>query len=157
MSEWVFSIIYMAAFCAVAMMLTPEGATKKTVGLVCAAAMIIAVISPLNTVNYSDFSIDIHKYKNEAEKLCETAANEEENLNRTFIEDKCKTYIMDKAASCGGNISSLTVDAQWSTDGFWYPETVYIEGSFTSEQKSVLELFMESELGIMISNQFWGE
>lgn len=157
MREWALSIIYMAAFCAAAIMLTPEGATKKTVGIVCAAAMIIAVISPLNTLNYSDFSIDIHKYKNEAEKLCETAADEEEKLNRTFIEDKCKTYIMDKAASCGGDIRSLTVDAQWSTDGFWYPETAYIEGSFTSEQKDILELFMESELGILKSNQFWGK
>lgn len=157
MNEWVYSIIYMSCFCTVAMMLTPEGTTKKTVGLVCAAAMIIAVISPLNTVNYSNFSVDIQKYKNEAEKLCEIAANEEENLNRTFIEDKCETYIMDKAASCGGNISSLTVDAQWSTDGFWYPETAYIVGSFTSEQKGILEVFMESELGIMKCNQNWGK
>lgn len=156
MSDWIFSLIYLSVFCSVAMLVTPEGAAKKTVGLVCSAAMIIAVISPLHNVDLSNFSLDLQRYKNEADKLCSAAADEEENLNRTFIEDKCKTYIMDKATCLGAEISSITVNAQWSTDGFWYPQSAIIEGKFTDEQKTRLEAYMEAELGILKSDQTWG-
>lgn len=60
MSEFVHNyiqtLVYSAVFCFLAMALTPEGRGRKAVGIACAAAMMIAVISPAVSIDLSDYS-----------------------------------------------------------------------------------------------------
>ena len=86
MSEFVHNyiqtLVYPAVFCFLAMALTPEGSGKKAVGIACAAAMMIAVISPVVTIDLSDYSKMLTEYKLKAEKYADSGREDSENLNR---------------------------------------------------------------------------
>ena len=159
MSEFVHNyiqtLVYSAVFCFLALALTPEGSGKKAVGIACAAAMMIAVISPVVSIDLSDYSKTLTEYKLKAEEYAGNGKTESENLNRLYIQDKCRAYILDKAEEMGADISEVTVTAEWSTDGFWYPVSCEIRYGCTDAQRAELEAFIGAQLGISKDEQKW--
>lgn len=159
MSEFVHNyiqtLVYSAVFCFVALALTPEGSGKKAVGIACAAAMMIAVISPVVSIDLSDYSKTLAEYKHKAEEYADSGKEESENLNRLYIQDKCRTYILDKAKKMGAAIDEITVTAEWSTDGFWYPVSCEIRYGCSDAQRAELESFIGAQLGISKDEQKW--
>lgn len=128
MSEFVHNyiqtLVYSSVFCFLAMVLTPEGSGKKAVGIACAAAMMIAVISPAVSIDLSDYSKTLTEYKLKAEEYANSGKIESENLNRLYIQDKCQAYILDKAKEMGADIEDVTVTAEWSTTASGTPQAV---------------------------------
>ena len=57
------------------------------------------------------------------------------NLNRTIIEGECRAYILDKADETGTELAEVTVTAEWSTDGYWYPHEVRIVSGADENQR----------------------
>lgn len=159
MSEFVHNyiqtLVYSAVFCFLALTLTPEGSGKKAVGIACAAAMMIAAISPVVSIDLSDYSKTLTEYKLKAEEYTESGKTESENLNRLYIQDKCQAYILDKAKEMGADISEVTVTAEWSTDGFWYPVSCEIRYGCTEQQRAELEALISAQLGISKDEQKW--
>lgn len=159
MSEFVHNyiqtLVYSAVFCFLALALTPEGSGKKAVGIACAAAMMIAVISPVVSIDLSDYSKTLTEYKLKAEEYASSGKIESENLNRLYIQDKCQAYILDKAKEIGADISEVTVTAEWTTEGFWYPASCEIWYDCTDEQRAELEVFIGTQLGISKDEQKW--
>lgn len=159
MSEFVHNyiqtLVYSAVFCFLAMALTPEGSGKKAVGIACAAAMMIAVISPAVSIDLSDYSKTLTEYKLKAEEYANSGKIESENLNRLYIQDKCQAYILDKAKEMGADIEDVTVTAEWSTDGFWYPASCEIWYCCTDVQRAELETLIGTQLGISKDEQKW--
>ena len=73
-------------------------------------------------------------------------------LERTYIQDKCRTYILSKAAQLGAPVEDVTVTARWDDgDGVWYPWTVAVEG----EYHAGLAAAIEGELGVPGERQTW--
>lgn len=159
MSEFVHNyiqtLVYSAVFCFLAMALTPESSGKKAVGIACAAAMMIAVISPVVSIDLSDYSKTLTEYKLKAEEYANSGKIESENLNRLYIQDKCQAYILDKAKEMGADIEDVTVTAEWSTDGFWYPASCEIRYGCTDVQRAELESFIVAKFGISKDEQKW--
>ncbi len=159
MSEFVHNyiqtLVCSAVFCFLALALTPEGSGKKAVGIACAAAMMIAVISPIVSIDLSDYSKTLTEYKLKAEEYADSGKTESENLNRLYIQDKCRAYILDKAKEMGADIDDVTVSAEWSTDGFWYPVSCEISYSCNDAQRAELEAFIGAQLGIGKDDQKW--
>ena len=159
MSEFVHNyiqtLVCSAVFCFLALALTPEGNGKKAVGIACAAAMMIAVISPVVSIDLSDYSKTLAEYKVKAEEYADSGVKESENLNRLYIQNRCQAYILDKAKNIGADIADASVTAEWSTDGFWYPVSCEIEYGCTEAQRAKLESFIGAELGIIKENQKW--
>ncbi len=159
MSEFVHNyiqtLVYSAVFCFLAMALTPEGSGKKAVGIACAAAMMIAVISPAVSIDLSGYSKTLTEYKLKAEEYANSGREDSENLNRLYIQDKCQAYILDKAKEIGAYISEVTVTAEWSTDGFWYPASCEIRYGCTDVQRAELEAFIVAKFGISKDEQKW--
>lgn len=159
MSEFVHNyiqtLVYSAVFCFLAMALTPEGSGKKAVGIACAAAMMIAVISPVVTIDLSDYSKMLTEYKLKAEEYADSGRENSENLNRLYIQDKCQAYILDKAEEIGAYISEVTVTAEWSIDGYWYPVSCEIRYDSTDGQRAELETLIGTQLGISKDEQKW--
>lgn len=159
MSEFVHNyiqtLVCSAVFCFLALALTPEGSGKKAVGIACAAAMMIAVISPIVSIDLSDYSKTLTEYKLKAEEYADSGKEESENLNRLYIQDKCGAYILDKAKEMGADISEVTVTAEWSTDGFWYPVSCEIRYGCTDAQRAELEAFIGAQFGIGKDDQKW--
>ncbi len=159
MSEFVHNyiqtLVYSAVFCFLALALTPEGSGKKAVGIACAAAMMIAVISPVVSIDLNDYSKTLTEYKLKAEEYADSGKEESENLNRMYIQDECGAYILDKAKEMGADISEVAVTAEWSTDGFWYPVSCEIRYGCTDAQRAELEAFIGAQLGISKDEQKW--
>lgn len=159
MSEFVHNyiqtLVYSAVFCFLALALTPEGSGKKAVGIACAAAMMIAIISPVVSIDLSDYSKTLTEYKLKAEEYADSGKIESENLNRLYIQDKCGAYILDKAKEMGADISEVAVTAEWSTDGFWYPVSCEVRYGCTEAQRAELEAFIGAQLGISKDEQKW--
>lgn len=159
MSEFVHNyiqtLVCSAVFCFLALALTPEGSGKKAVGIACAAAMMIAIISPVVSIDMSDYSKTLTEYKLKAEEYADSGKKESENLNRLYIQDKCQAYILDKAKNMGADIDEVTVTAEWSTDGFWYPVSCEICYGCTEQLRAELEAFISAQLGINKDEQKW--
>lgn len=153
--SYIQTLISTAVFCFVALVLTPEGSGKKAVGIACAAAMIIAVVSPIASVDLSDYSKVVAEYKIAAQEYAENGKSDSENLNRLYIQDKCRAYILDKAKNIGADVSEVAVAAEWSNDGFWYPVTCEIKHNCSYDSRVRLAEYIEAELGISKANQEW--
>ena len=152
---YIQTLVYSAAFCFVALAVTPDGIGKKAVGIVCAAAMIIAVISPIASIDMSDYSKSLSEYKLAAQKYAESGKQDSEILNRMYIQDKCRAYILDKAKKVGADVTEANVTAEWSNDGFWYPVKCEIKSDCTDDARAKLAGYIEAELGISKDNQKW--
>ena len=93
----------------------------------------------------------------DADKYIGKGEDYSKNLNRSIIEDKCRAYILDKADEIGAELSEVTVTAQWSSDGYWYPHEAEIVSSAADDQKSRLSDYIQTQLGISISDQNWSD
>lgn len=155
--QWLHAVIYTGIVCSTAMLLTPEGRVKKALAIICAVAMCASVASPLAELDFDAYSKAMAHYELDAEKYLGQGEDYSKNLNRTIIEDKCRAYILDKADEIGAELADVTVTAMWSSDGYWYPHEVRIVSSAADEQKSILSDFIQTQLGISISDQNWSD
>lgn len=153
--SWIISLITAAIFCAVAINITPKGRIYTAIKLLCGIIMIFAIISPVINFDFTEYSESMIKYSDKTSELIKNADAYEDKLNRTFIEDKCAAYILDKAESFGAHPEKISVIAEWSADGYWYPVRADIRCNCSKELKSTLAIFIEAELGIAKERQTW--
>lgn len=153
--EWIVSIICTAAFCSLAISLTPKGRVHSAVKLICGVAMILSIINPLAKLDFKEYSRQLRKYNDNASELIDSANSYSDKLNRLYIQDECAAYILDKAENNGAKLDSVSVNAEWSTEGYWYPVSADIDYSCSDDIKQVLERTIEAELGIAKERQAW--
>lgn len=152
---WTGGMIYTAMLCGVLTIITPEGRVKNVVKLLCGIAVVAAIISPLVKADIRAYSAYLAEYRLEAERITKGAQEDSKNLNRSYIEEKCEAYILDKAKNCGTAIYAVKVRAEWSTEGFWYPVSAEISSDAGSEERLRLSGIIEAELGIAADEQRW--
>ena len=68
------------------------------------------------------------------------------------IKQQCETYILDKALSYQ---TALRVDIVLSQDDVPVPDGVYLHGNISPYVKSVLQKWLNDEMGIPKENQIW--
>ena len=152
---YIQTLIFSAVFCFLALVLTPDGNGKKAVGIACVAVMMIATISPIKSIDLSDYSRTVFEYKTMAQEYANSGKANSENLNRLYIQEQCQAYILDKAENLGAEVQEAKVTAEWSNDGFWYPVSCEVRYSSSDKKRKELEVYIEAELGISNENQEW--
>lgn len=157
LKDWMLGLCGAAAVCALALAVCPGGRVKGVLRVVCGAVMTIALLSPAVGFDFAAYSQSLEKYRLGAETAAKAAADKQDILSRTIIEDELAAYILDKAAALGLTLSSAQVSAKWSEDGFWYPYEASLAGAGAEETKKELAEIMESELGIPRDRQHWEE
>ena len=155
LAAWVRAIAGAALISAMAMALTPSGKVKNILKLVCGVLLIIAMISPLLNRDLPGISMDIARYRAIAEEISGEAEAANRNLNRTFIEQRCATYILDKAQSMDISLHRVNVTVKWGDEGFWYPHEVSIKADISEYERAKLRNSIETELGIPGERQYW--
>lgn len=150
---WILGMAAAAVFCAFASELTPEGRVKGVQRLVCGIVMVIALLQPLTVLDFDSYSLNMAKYRAQAEQISTHAEEISDSLSRSFIEARCRAYILDKAKLCGANVTDAAVELRWSSEGVWYPVGAVIYGTYHAE----LSQLMEAELGISPDKQEWSE
>lgn len=149
--DWVLGLAGTAAFCAVATMLTPKGRVRQVVQLLTGLLMALALLQPLLRPELGELSLDLSKYRAQAEQLTQSGQELRQSLDRSIIEEQTEAYILDKAQSLGAAVVGAKVSLQWSTEGFWYPTEVTLQGTYDA----ALSRLLEAELGIPAAAQRW--
>ncbi len=157
MSTWVRGIIYASVFCLVALSLTPEGKVKTAEKLLCGIVMLFVIFSPIIELDIDTYASAMAKYTEVGKELANEGKESGERMNRTIIENELCAYILDKAESFGVRITSVSVGVAWSDEGYWYPVSAEISGSFSSDGKKKLTSVIAADLGIGEGEQSWTE
>lgn len=147
----------LSILCGAAMSMAPEGSIKRVMGVLCSAALILAVIQPLKGMDLSQYALELAKYEEREAEFLEDGENMNDRLNRLVIQEGYETYIRDKATELEIEIRSLNVGVQWNMDGLWVPDTVEIDGEGSGESRRELGRIIEAELGIPAERQYWSE
>ncbi len=149
--NWIMALAATGLICGAAKALSPEGAVKKTVSVICGFAMMAALLSIAGDVEALGLSRYAAKYSMEAEKSAGDALEAARAQTRAIIEARCEAYILDKGRLIGLGPGDVEVTARWSEEGFWYPERAELH----IKEDPDLSRVMEAELGILRENQIW--
>ena len=117
--------------------------------------MLIVVLGSLQSFVMPDFSAYSSIYQAECEGYADSLSDENEKLIKAIIEERTRTYILEKAEDIG-----ITCDVEITSelrDGVPFPYTVqYIcEHEPPTGDRDKLETYVLSELGIEVENQKW--
>ena len=153
--SWITTVICTAAFCAVAISMMPKGRVLSAVKIICGVVMVFAILKPIADIDFDEYSKQLTKYNDNASELIGSAEDYNDKLNRLYIEEHCEAYILDKAESVGVKLDSVSVSAEWSTEGYWYPVSADIRHALSDELVNRLSTSIEAELGIAKERQAW--
>lgn len=145
----------LSILCGAALSIAPEGAVKRVLEILCSAALLTALLTPLKGIDLESYALQLAKYKEDEAAL--TAKGDEMNnrLNRLVIEGECNSYIMDKAKEKGVDVKEAEVELKWSTEGLWYPYSARIVSNAEGAEKAALIDALKSELGIPEERVTW--
>ncbi len=155
MSGAIREICALSILCGAAMSIMPEGGAKRVAGILTAAILLTAILTPLKGIDFESYALLAAQYRQQEAEL--TARGEEinERLSRAVIEREYEAYIMDKANEMGIDIKEADVEVQWSTEGVWLPYSVCIAANAATAQKTALEDAVAAELGIPGERVTW--
>lgn len=149
--NWVLGLAGAALCCAVLTEMTPAGNVKNAVKALCGIVMALALIEPLLKADTENYSLNLAKYRESASNISRQGKEISDRLNRTIIEEECRTYILDKAMSLRAELEDAAVKLKWSSEGMWYPVGCTLDGEYNDALAAVIE----SELGIPRQAQEW--
>ena len=148
---WVLGLAGASLFCAVATELTPKGPVKSVVRTLCGVVLASALLGPLLRFDFSGYALNLARARAQAAEVSAQAGEISAELDRRVIEARVRTYILDKAQSLGCAVSDARVTLRWSTEGFWYPVSVELDGTFDRQ----LSDDIAAELGVGREAQSW--
>lgn len=151
--SWILSCVSAALFCAIAQELTPQGRVKTVQRMVCSMVMALALLSPVLSIDTRRLAPDMAKYRRMAQEQTAIAGNISNGLSRTIIQEELRTYILDKAAQLGSEVTDAEAVLRWSGEGVWYPVGVKISGKYDR----ALSQTIAAELGVGEDEQEWIE
>lgn len=155
MTEALRQLCGLSLFCGIALGLMPEGGVKKAASIACTVVLVMTVLLPLGTLDISQYSLELAKYREMGEQLEEKGDAFRDSMSRTVIEQECEAYIMDKAEAMGITVDTVKVRAFWNSEGVWVPESAEIRSGCGESEKKRLSDVIFADLGIPAENQEW--
>lgn len=156
MAESIRRLCALSILCGAALSISPKGNVRRIMGIVCAAALICAVIEPIRGMDFSAYSLELAKTEQRREEFLTENADTGERLNRLVIQEQYRAYIMDKAKELDIPMSEVSLELRWSGEGLWLPESA----SYTAApggDRAALEDTVQAELGIPKEKQGWSD
>lgn len=154
LTEWVRTLAMGAVFCAVVLLLVPEGKEKRAVKTVCALMLTVLLIRPLRDLDTERLTEVLTLGRLEKRSITEAADDLSEELYGSIIREETETYIWDAAQRLG--IRKLGVRLRLKTDGVLpLPWSIELTGEASQRQREELSLLLEGELGIPRERQTW--
>lgn len=152
MRDWITGVFAASLLASLALALTPEGRVRTVTGMTCGLVCALALASPLLRLDVGSLAVGIAEYRQQAQKIGETAEEEGKMLERTYIEEQCAAYICAKAEELGAVVDAVSVLARWDDEALaWYPWQAQIDGPYSR----ALSRSIEGELGIPAERQSW--
>ena len=151
---WLLSLAGVALLTALASLFPTSESLRRVTKLAGGVALTCLLFSPLVTFDYDAYAAALQDY-HVSVSTDGAVSDSSERLQRTVIESEMRTYILDKAAQCGAALDDAQVTLQWSTDGYWYPQSVRLVTSGPAAENSRLAQIIEADLGVSRTRQEW--
>lgn len=130
---------------------------KSAVHLLCGTALAVLVLSRVLGFDYAGYAAALARTESSGGWNVEVASESGQQLNRRLIEDRCRAYILDKAAEMEIRLSDAVVTLTWSTDGYWYPTAATLVSAPGQGRTDALDRMLESDFGIPSNQVEWRE
>ena len=154
LSDWVRTLAVGAVFCAVVLLMIPEGSEKRAVRLTCALVLTVLLIAPLQKLDARRLTELIALQRLDTAGFTEDADELSMELCTRIIREKTEEYIWDAARRLG--IGKLGIRLRLKeTGGLPCPWSIDLTGTVTDAQKEELSLRLEGDLGIPRQRQTW--
>lgn len=154
MAEIIRRLCALSILCGAALSISPKGNVRRIMGIVCAAALICAMLEPIRGMDFSAYSLELARAEQRREEFLADNADTGERLNRLVIQEQYRAYIMDKAKQLDIPMSEVNLELRWSGEGLWLPDSA----SYTARpggDRETLEQTVQAELGIPVEKQIW--
>lgn len=129
LKTWLLSVAAAALVTSIAAALSPEGAPRKVAKFSGGLLLLLALISPLRTLDDRDLESFTSKYTVSVAEAVKTHSAEDAELVKSIIEQESAAYISDKAAALGVAQCQVTVTCRVTEEGFPALEQVTVRGS----------------------------
>ena len=147
---WLFTVLTVSLFCALAEALMPPGPVKRVGKMACGLALLCGVLGPLGGLDESwlehtaaDWDLELIPQAELEEQLSETM--------RRGIEQQCSTYIQDKAMQLG-LLCTVQITCREESGG-WVPDRAVVTGTLSPEERGEAAALLTEELGIPAQRQ----
>ena len=157
MKTFLFSMIGIALMELLLSSLAGSESMKSAAHLVCGTAMAVLVLSRVLGFDYAGYAAALARSESSGGWSIESASESGQQLNRRLIEDRCRAYILDKAAEMEIRLSDAAVTLTWSTDGYWYPTAAMLLSMPGQGRADALDRILESDFGIPPNQVEWRE
>lgn len=151
--NWLVGITCAAIIIAVADSLTPSGTVKKLGRLTGGLVLMLAVVKPLATLDYSAMAAALAEYRWGREESVQAGSGLGGDLMKGIIEERTGAYILDKAAELNIPCTEVEVLCQTEENGLPYPARVTIWGVQSQTDQAALARAIEGELAIPAQQQ----
>jgi stage III sporulation protein AF len=141
---WLLGVTAAAILSALADGLMAEGPVKQAGRLVCALALLCAVLRPLGRVEVTEFSSQWAYDQQQRTQQLQKGAEEQ---MKAVIEQQLAAYSMDKAVELGLTCQ-VSVTCQSAGDGVFLPASVQVVGEADPEQQQQLAEVLCGDLGL---------
>jgi len=156
LQSWARGLVSASVLAALSQQLTGKSPQKKVVEFICGVVMLAILLSPVLRADRLAFSGALSRYHRTVAELTEDVEEQENQLLRTYIEQKSGAYILDEAEALGIEEMEVTVRTKWKEES-WIPWEARLKGCFEAEQRARLAALIETELGIPGERQIWNE
>lgn len=151
--EYLLSIVAAGLLLTLVLSIIPEGAVRKTAGIVGGLLVVLTVMSPLTKIDGNAIAAAISEFGMKTDFAKRGIEIENRRLLCEVITEKCETYILDKANRMGMTVEVSVVlqeDAEYP-----YPTGVTLKGTWSSQEQKTLSSYISDGLGIPANRQEW--
>lgn len=147
---WLLGVILTSFAVALARQIAPKGRQQTMVRLAGGLVMILAMLQPLGTADWSVASVPAGGFLAEAQE--QPWYEEQLSEFSAIIAEKTAAYIWDKAQTLGLDCG-VTVSADVGESGIPLPSLVTIHGAYHAG----LSAWLDEEVGLPADKQIWLE
>lgn len=144
---WLLSVLAVSFLCALAETLMPKGPVKGVGKLVCGLVLAAAVVSPVARLDLESGQQWLEDWDVGLERREEDLKKQVDEEMKPIIEQEYEAYIVDKAAQLEAACTAR-VECRREEEGLYLPETVWISGSLSQQQREELTGILLEELGL---------
>ena len=129
-----------------------KGCSAALVRLIGGLFLAFTVISSVSDVNLNEVLDPACDFTAQGQAIAAQGHAESNNHLHSIIKEQCQAYILDKAMTYN---AQLEVEVKLSRDEIPVPAAVQLRGNVSPYARTVLQQWLQDEMGIPRENQQW--
>jgi len=148
--EYIASIVGCSLFCGIVNSFWDANHKKDILKLVTGIFLTLTILSPLTKKVSYNWNLDFGDNWPDTDQVISDGIRFQQEETEKRIQASCEAYILEKA-----NLPDTAIDVDIQLDKNQIPRAARIQGKYTDQVQTYLEMVLESDFGITKENQQW--